>query len=181
MYRDLELEARDRLPSACELHERAVALGGMSKAFGMAGLRIGWAVVRDPALRERMAELKDYTTICSAAPAELLALIGLRAKEAILARHRARIARNLGLLDAFFQRHRGSFRWVRPKAGTVAFPAFLRPEPPEAFCERLVREAGVMLLPSTVYEYLPPHVRVGFGREGLPEALAGLESFLARP
>lgn len=179
MYRLLEADVRDRLPSACELSERALTLSGMSKAFGLAGIRIGWLVVKDRALRERIAELRDYTTICNAAPSEVLALIGLRAQETILARHRARIAHNMSLLDDFFSRQSASFTWVRPKAGTVGFPAFLRPEPPAEFCARLVREAGVLLLPSTVYDYEPPHLRFGFGREDLPEALNRLEEFLS--
>lgn len=180
MYRFLELEPLDRLPSACELYEKAITLFGMSKAFGMAGTRIGWLVAKDRSLYARMAELKDYTTICNAAPSEVLALIGLRAKEAILSRHRERIARNLKLLDAFFLNHSDSFSWIRPKAGTVGFPGLRTAESPADFCDRLVRTAGVMLLPSTVYEYGPPHVRVGFGRENMPEALRRLEDFLKK-
>jgi aspartate/methionine/tyrosine aminotransferase len=180
MYRFLELEPQDRLPSACELDEKAITLFGMSKAFGMAGTRIGWLVTKDKSLYERMAELKDYTTICSAAPSEVLALIGLRAKETIISRHRDRISRNLKLLDAFFRSRTDSFSWIRPKAGTVGFPGLLRAESPMDFCERLVRTAGVMLLPSTVYEYGQPHLRVGFGRENMPEALCRLEDFLKK-
>lgn len=180
MYRFLEVDPAQRLPSACEVYERSLSLGGMSKAFGMAGLRLGWLVVKDRAVYERLAELRDYTTICNAAPSEVLALMGLRAKDAVLARHRERIVRNLSLLDDFFSRNAESFRWVRPKAGTVGFPALLGNEPPEAFCDRLVREAGVVLLPSSVFEYDPPHVRFGFGRENMPEALARLKEFLGR-
>ncbi|HVE12294.1 MAG TPA: aminotransferase class I/II-fold pyridoxal phosphate-dependent enzyme [Elusimicrobiota bacterium] len=179
MYRFLELDPKDRLPSACELDPKAVSLGGMSKAFGMAGIRVGWLIAQDPALRRRLAELKDYTTICGSAPSEVLALIGLRAKETILARHRERIARNLGLLDGFFRRQARAFGWIRPRAGSIGFAKLLLPEPPDAFCDRLVEKAGVMLLPSTVYGYRSPHVRFGFGRENMPEALARLEQFLS--
>ncbi|MCX5788664.1 MAG: aminotransferase class I/II-fold pyridoxal phosphate-dependent enzyme [Elusimicrobia bacterium] len=178
MYRFLELDPRDRLPSACELYDKAVTLSGMSKAFGMAGIRLGWLITKDRALYERLTQLKDYTTICSSAPSEVLALIGLRAKETITSRHLSRIAGNLRLLDGFFQRNADSFSWIRPKAGTVGFPGFLRTESPADFCERLVQAAGVMLLPSAVYEYESPHVRVGFGRENMPEALNRLEEFL---
>ncbi|MBI3504163.1 MAG: aminotransferase class I/II-fold pyridoxal phosphate-dependent enzyme [Proteobacteria bacterium] len=178
MYRWLELDAKDRLPSACEAYERGMTLSGMSKSFGMAGARIGWLAAKDAALYARLCELKDYTTICSAASSEVLALIGLRAKDRIVARHLERARRNLGVLDAFFERRSRDFSWVRPTAGTIAFPRLLREERADAFCDRLVREAGVMLLPSTVYEYGAAHVRVGFGREKMPEALARLERFL---
>lgn len=179
MYRLLELDEAERLPSACESYDKAIALSGMSKAFGMPGIRIGWLVVKDAALYERLAELKDYTTICSAAPSEVLALIGLRAKEPILARHRERIARNLDLLDAFVERRREDFAWVRPRAGTVGFLAYRGADGVDELCARAVREAGVMVLPSSVYEYDRPHVRVGFGREGMGEALKRFDDFLS--
>ncbi len=178
MYRLLEHDPSHRLPSACELDDGAVALSGMSKSFGLAGLRIGWLIVKDVALYDRLAELKDYTTICSAGPAEVLALMGLRARETILARHRERILRNLKPLDVFFDKHPGAFTWIRPKAGTVGFPGYNRKEPVAEFCERAVREAGVMVLPSTMYEYAAPHFRVGFGRENMPAALERLERLL---
>ncbi len=178
MYRFLEHDPRERLPAACELYDRALTLCGMSKAFGLAGLRLGWLVAKDRAVYDRLCELKDYTTICAAAPSEVLAVIGLRARETLLSRHRARLARNLDLLDGFFARRSRVFGWVRPRAGTIGFASYRGAEPVEAFCERLVREAGVMLLPSTVYEYPSPHVRVGFGRENMPEALARLERSL---
>lgn len=178
MYRLLELSGSARLPSACERSPRAVTLSGVSKTLGLAGLRIGWLVVKDPALYARLCELRDYTTICSAAPAEVLALAGLRASGGILARHRARIARNLELLDGFFARRSGLFSWTRPRAGSVGFPGWLGTEPVSALCDRAVQDAGVMVLPSTVYGYPAPHVRVGFGRERMPEALARFDEFL---
>ena len=122
MYRFLEYDQADRLPSACEVYDKAVTLFGMSKTFGLAGARIGWLVTRDRELFNKMESFKSYTTICSSAPSEVLAIMGLRAKDQIIARHLARIARNLGLLDTFFEDYRDRFEWVRPKAGTIAFP-----------------------------------------------------------
>ena len=49
-----------------------------------------------------------------------------------------------------------------------------------AFCTKLVEEAGIMLLPSSVYDYDDNHVRLGFGRENLRESLKELEEFLDR-
>lgn len=178
MYRWLEYRAEDRLPSACELYDKAVSLCGMSKTFGMAGVRTGWVVTRDEALYAKMASLKDYTTICGSAPSEILSLIALRAKETIVARHLARIERNLALLDAFFCDYQDLFTWVRPRAGTIAFPRLRHAAGAYAFCQKLVAEASIMLLPSTVYDYGDRHLRLGFGRENLPEALAALRKYL---
>lgn len=178
MYRFLELDPADRLPSACELYGKAVSLFGMSKTFGMAGVRLGWLVTKDEALYGRMAALKDYTTICPAAPSEILALIGLRARDAIIAKHRARLQRNLALLDAFFARNSRRFSWLRPKAGTIGFPGLSASQDPAGFCADVIGRAGVMLLPSTVYGYAKPHFRIGFGRENMPEALSRFEACL---
>lgn len=177
MYRWLERDAKDRLPSACEASPTAVALSGMSKTFGLAGLRVGWLVTKDADARRRFAAWKDYTTICGAAPAELLAVMGLRARDRIVRRHLGRIERNLGLLRAFFSERERLFSWVEPKAGTIGF-AGLKGEDPEAFCARVRRDAKVLLLPSTVYSWPSPHVRIGFGRENMPDALSRLSAVL---
>lgn len=177
VYRLLEFDPRDTLPSAVELSARGMSLGVMSKAFGLAGLRVGWLVLRDTELLARFASYKDYTTICNAAPSEILSLIALRAKERVLARSRDILTRNLALLDDFFARRADTFRWVRPKAGSVAFPQLLTGMPVAGFCQRLVETEGVLLLPGDVYDFPGSHFRLGFGRTNMPEALARLERF----
>jgi len=178
MYRGLEHQPSLRLPSACETYEKALTLSGMSKVYGLAGLRIGWLVCCEPELRQRLAAWKDYTTICSSAPSEVLALIGLRSGEHIIERHQTRITRNISLLQTFFERHSRLFNWVRPQAGTVCFPRWKGQMATEALCQRLAQEADIMLLPATVYDYNDAHVRIGFGRENLREGLQELEEFL---
>ncbi|MCJ7623603.1 MAG: aminotransferase class I/II-fold pyridoxal phosphate-dependent enzyme [Anaerolineaceae bacterium] len=178
MYRYLEYDPRDRLPSACELYEKAVTLFGMSKTFGMAGVRIGWLVTQDGALYQKMAEFKDYTTICSSAPSEILSVIALRNRDGIIARHLLRIRRNLGLLDAFFEEYQDTFAWVRPRAGTIAFPRLKGELSALDFCQDLVTKADTMLLPAVVYDYDDSHFRLGFGRENMPAALEWLRGYL---
>lgn len=180
MYRFLELSGSDRLPSGCELYDKAISLFGMSKTFGMAGVRIGWLVTKDKETYNRMAIFKDYTTICSSAPSEILSLIALRAKDKIVGNHLKRINRNLSLLDKFFSDHQDKFEWIRPKAGTICFPKLKTKTTSQEFCQKVVNEAGIMLLPSTVYDYDDRHFRVGFGRENMPEALSKLEEYLSK-
>ena len=99
----------------------------MSKSFAMAGLRIGWLATRDRELLARCAAFKDYTTICSSAPSEILALIGLRARDRALARSRGIVAANIDLLDAFFDDWADRFSWVRPRGGSIGFPRLTVP------------------------------------------------------
>ncbi len=175
VYRFLEHDA-PRLPPAATRHDRAVSLGVMSKAFGLAGLRVGWIATRDSALRTRVAAMKDYTTICNSAPSEVLALIGLRSRERLVARARAIVVRNLETLDRFFADNGDRFAWSRPAAGSVCFP-LLRDMDVDAFCAALVEAEGVLLLPASQFGYAGNHFRLGYGRRDMAEGLARLERF----
>jgi aspartate/methionine/tyrosine aminotransferase len=176
VYRELEHHPADRLPAACDLLPTAVSLGSISKSYGLPGLRLGWLVTRDARLRERLLALKDYTTICSSAPSEVLTAVALRHREVLLERNLGLVQRNLALLDDFLRRHADSFQWVRPTASPIGFPRVSGLGAVDELCARLA-EAGVLLLPGSVYD-APDHVRVGFGRANLPEALAQLERAL---
>ena len=88
VYRGLELEVPS-LPQATDLSGTALSLNVMSKAYGLPGLRIGWIACRDRAVLDRLERAKHYTTICNSAPSEVLALIGLRARERLLERNRS--------------------------------------------------------------------------------------------
>ena len=177
VYRESEYAAEDRLPAACDLDRHAVSLGVMSKTYGLAGLRIGWIATRDVGVYERLAALKDYTTICNSAPSEFLAELALRHRQALIERNVGIITDNLTLVDKFFRRHHSLFSWERPKAGPIAFPRLLDGES-DQFCERVVQEAGVLLLPGTVFGDVDNHFRIGFGRSDAAEGLARLEAYL---
>jgi aspartate/methionine/tyrosine aminotransferase len=135
-------------------------------------------VTRDRDLLMRCSAFKDYTTICSSAPAEILALIALRARDVVLARSRRIVGDNLGQLDRFFADHADRFAWVRPRGGSIGFPRLLDAESIDRFAERLVETEGVLLLPGSQFGVTGNHFRIGFGREDLPTALAGLERFI---
>jgi aspartate/methionine/tyrosine aminotransferase len=151
----------------------------LSKPFGLAGLRVGWIALRDRALRHRLSTFKDYLTICSSAPSEILAIIALRAKEKLLARNRAIILENLGLLDDFFHRHSSMFEWVRPRAGLVAFPRMRSALSVDDFAAQLVEATGVLIVPESVFDHKGNHFRIGLGRKNMPEALLRLENFVS--
>lgn len=179
VYRGLELDPASRLPAAADRSARAVSLGVMSKAYGLAGLRIGWVATRNATLLRRVAALKDYTSICNAAPSEVLALVALRAHDRVLERGMTIVRANLARLDEFFARHADRLSWVRPNAGSVGFPG-LRDGDAGAFAEALVRDTGVLLLPGALFGADPAHFRIGFGRADMPDALARLEAYLTR-
>lgn len=171
MYRYLEVGPETTLPAACDLYSGAISLSGLSKSYGLPGLRIGWLATRYLGLLERVSVLKDYTTICNSAPSEILGIIALRNRLKIVADQLVRVRRNLALLDDFFDHYAAIFEWKRPGGGSICFPRMLSVEDTEQFCERLVQDTGIMLLPSSMFQFGNHHVRVGFGREDLPEVI----------
>lgn len=180
VYRGLEHDPASRLPAAVDRYEHAVSLGVMSKAYALAGLRIGWLAARDPGLLAEAARIKDYTTICNSAPSEVLALIGLRARERVVARSLAILASNLVQLDRFFEEFAEVLCWVRPRAGAIGFPRLAARLEVDVLAARLAEECGVLLLPGSVYQHRGNHFRLGFGRRNLPEALARFADFLRK-
>jgi aspartate/methionine/tyrosine aminotransferase len=179
MYRGLEFDPADRLSSGCDLYERAISLCGLSKTYGLPGLRVGWLALQDVALRDRILGWKDYTTICASAPSEALAQIALSTGETLAARSVQIVRDNLGLADPFFARWREVFRWNPPLAGSVALVG-LRSGSAMAFCQQLLGEQGVLLLPSGGLGFGDGHVRFGFGRLAFPVALDQLDRYLSR-
>jgi len=97
------------------------------------------------------------------------------------------IKRNLEFLDNFFNEYSEFFSWIRPKAGTVCFPRLLDTKTTRTwglglgsytFCEKIRKDAGILLLPSDVYDYGDKHFRIGFGRKNMPEVLSKFEDYL---
>lgn len=178
MYRFLEVDDKTTLPAACEHYEKAVSLFGLSKTFGLPGLRVGWLATQNTNLLDKISSLKDYTTICSSAPSELLALIAVRHKNRIIDQQRERLHNNLAVLDVFFREYSTHFRWNRPEGGSICLPRILFSGTAGEFCDKLVKKTGIMLVPSEMFNYGNRHVRIGFGRDNLPEVLERFEAYL---
>ncbi len=178
VYKFLEYSETNRLPSACDIYDKGISIGVMSKAFGLAGLRIGWIATKDKALYEGIASFKNYTTICNSALSEFFATLALRNRTIIINRNLEIIANNLILLDDFFNNYGDFFNWIKPKAGSIAFPRLLANIGVEVFCLNLLKEKSVLLMPSTNYDYGDHYFRIGFGRKNMPEALKKLEEYI---
>jgi aspartate/methionine/tyrosine aminotransferase len=178
VYRESEYDPATRLPAGCDYGEHAVSLGVTSKTYGLAGLRIGWIATKNRKIYETMAALKDYTTICNSAPSEFLAEVAMRNRKKLAERNISIIKRNLAVIDELFARHSSLFSWVQPRAGSMAFPRYLGGSVDE-FCDQLVKKAGVLLLPGSVYDDSNNHFRLGLGRKNLPQAVERLEAFLS--
>ncbi|RPJ20688.1 MAG: aminotransferase class I/II-fold pyridoxal phosphate-dependent enzyme [Chloroflexi bacterium] len=179
VYRESEYDPAACLPAACDLGDHAISLGVTSKTYGLAGLRIGWIATKNEKIHERMSGFKDYTTICNSAPSEFLAEVAMRNRYKLSERNLGIIRHNLTVMDGFFARHADLFSWVRPQASSMAFPRYLGGNV-EKFCDELVKKAGVLLLPGSMYDDSHNHFRLGLGRKNLPQAVERLEEFLKK-
>ena len=177
VYRELEHDPSAQLPGACQVYERGVSLGSISKSYGLPGLRIGWLTTRDRRLLQAVLELKYYTTICSSGPSEFLTALALRNRRTLLERNRGIVRRNLPLLASFIEERADLFQWVPPTASPIGFPRVPAEVDTASFCAEVVAATSVLLLPGTVYDE-PRHIRFGFGRENMPVALERLRAYL---
>jgi aspartate/methionine/tyrosine aminotransferase len=185
VYRLLERDPVQRLPQVVDVYERGISLNVMSKAYGLPGLRIGWLACKDRAKLVQFERYKHFLSICNAAPSEMLARIALKAKDKLLHRNRRIIRENLAVLSAFFADYARLFDWREPDGGCIGFIRYKGAEGVEEFTRRLVEEAGVLFLPSSVYRSelgaVPVDcLRVGFGRSHVAAAVAELRAWLER-
>ena len=130
-----------------------------------------------------MERAKHYTTICNSAPSEILARIAIKARERILERNRSIIATNLIAFDAFFAEFRDLFDWTAPDGGCVSYPRYRGNDGVEDFCKNLLADAGVILLPASLFrseltDGPTDRFRIGVGRQHPEEALDAFAAWL---
>lgn len=185
VYRLLELDGSKRITQAADAYEKGLSLNVMSKAYGLPGLRVGWIACQDKDVLQQLERYKHYLSICNSAPSERLAVIALGVRNKILDKNRGLMQSNITKLDDFFADYPALFDWSHPDGSCIAYPKFKGRGGVEAFCENLVHESGVLLLPASIYtselmETPKGHFRIGFGREGLEEGLAAFRNYLER-
>ena len=179
MYLGLLLSGVEELPPVCDVYEKGISLWGMSKSFGLAGLRTGWVATQDEKLVQNILAYKDYLSICNSAPSEILSLIALNHRDAFFKTNIEKIKRNILAFEEFQQKHKNLFpTFILPKAGSTAFVLINYNGTAMEFCDQLVEETGIMAIPSEMFEYSGKYLRIGFGRENFPEILQLLDNYL---
>jgi len=180
VYRGAELEG-PVTPSFWGLTERAVVVNGLSKAYGLPGVRIGWIVgPRDFVLKTW--PYHDYTTISPSVLSDRLARLALSPanREKILQRTRGILRANFPILKEWLEKQAGFFDFLPPAAGAIAFAAYHEDVNSTDLANRLIREKSVLVVPGDQFE-MDRHLRFGFGSEAgyLKAGLARVEELLA--
>ena len=169
IYRGAEPDGADT-PTVWGRYERTLVTSGLSKAYGLPGLRIGW-VVGPPATIEALWAVHDYTTIAPGAASDRLARIALTAgrRDRILARTRGIIASNYAILRRWIAQREPALWHAEPEAGAIAFLRYAHRIGSTALAERLRDERSVLVVPGDHFG-MDGYVRIGFGGE--PHALS---------
>ena len=179
VYRGIELDPKDKLPSASEIYSNAISLGVMSKSFGCAGLRIGWVSSQNPDLLEKLGKFKHYLSICNSAPSEWLATKILKNRNRIIVENTQLVKENYELVKKYFTEHNKLFQWAEPKGGCTAYPKYLGKDNILDVADKLIKDKGVVILPSWVYEQDNQHFRISFGRKNCQESLKHFSDFFS--
>jgi hypothetical protein len=181
IYRGAELD-RSLTPSFWGRYDKLVVTSGLSKAFGLPGLRIGW-VVAPQRLIEKLWIHHDYTTLTPGALSERLASLALNPlrRDAILGRTRAILRRNLPVLEEWIHSHGELFDYVPPAAGAIALVKYDLPIRSTALIDRIRKDQSVLLVPGEQLG-LGKYLRFGYGSDVgfMLKGLARIDDTLAR-
>ena len=168
IYRGAELDGVET-PTAWGRYERVIVTSGLSKAFALPGLRIGWAVA-PPAVIDELWGVHDYTTIAPGAINDRLARIALapQRRELLLARTRGILRTNYPTLKRWIERRAATLTHVPPEAGAIALVRYSHRIGSTALVERIRDEQSVLVVPGDHFE-MDGFLRIGFGCD--PELL----------
>lgn len=173
IYRGAELQGDETSPTFWGRYEKTVVTGGLSKAFGLPGLRIGWIVAPEELIRELWVH-HDYTTLAPGMLSDHLAAVALEPsrREEILARTRRILRRHLPRLEDWLASHDGFFRWTPPVAGAILYAEYDHPIGSTELVERIRKEQSVLLVPGDMFG-LERGIRFGYGYD-IDATLEGL-------
>ncbi|MGA2460117.1 MAG: aminotransferase class I/II-fold pyridoxal phosphate-dependent enzyme [Candidatus Bathyarchaeia archaeon] len=144
-------------------YDRVIVTGGLSKAYGLPGLRVGWAVTK-PDLAAKLWAYHDYTTICPTALSDFIARKVLQPdkRTMVLSRTRRILQENLPIVTEWVRRQQGRFSLMAPKAGAIAFVRYFIKINSTKLAERLVREKSTLIVPGDQFG-LDHYIRIGYG------------------
>lgn len=169
-------------------YKNTIVTGSMSKAYSLAGIRLGWIASRDSSIIEAISTARDYTTISVSQLDDQVAQYALNQSvlHSLLGRNIRLAKTNLAILDNVVSKHKGTIEWVKPNAGTTALLTFKKENgklvDDETLCKDLLEKTKVMLVPARrcFGEEFGGAVRIGYVCETavLEEALGKLDKYI---
>lgn len=177
VYRGTDQEGDGSTVSIADLYEKGISTASMSKAYSLAGLRLGW-ITGPVDLLHAVSIHRDYNTISVGMLDDHFACIALENRDKILARSQKISRTNLAILSDWVDSE-PLITWVKPKSGTTALLKYDLPMTSEEFCTRLLEQTGVMLTPGSAMD-MEGTLRIGYcnGSDILSEGLKRMSGFL---
>jgi len=157
-------EVRDSItPTFWGRYDKLLITSGLSKAFGLPGLRIGWIVAPAKTIAQ-LCRYRDYTTLTPTFLSDRLARVVMEParREQVLERTRTIIRRNLPRLESWIRSHRDILTYIPPVAGAITFFRYKLPISSAALFDRLRKERSVLITPGDHFG-VGRYIRVGFG------------------
>lgn len=160
--------------SIATLYEKGISTSSVSKAYGLAGLRLGWIATPDKSVIEECSKRRDYSTICVSSVNDILANWALSNRHKLLEANKRMCVEQLDILDKFVQASNGALTYVKPQAGTTVFVKITGCSDTEAFCRELANQYKTLAVPGETFGY-PGYLRIGYANHR-SELIAGLEN-----
>lgn len=178
VYRHLSQED-DWCPSIVDLYEKGISVSSMSKAFSLAGLRLGWIATHDMSVVKSCLSHRDYNLVSCGVFDEMLAAAALKHSDKLLERSRKIVRENLQILDDWV----GSephVSYVKPQAGTTALVYYDLDISSYEFCEEMYKKTGAFVTPGDCFE-VPHSMRIGYayGKQDLIDGLKAISEYIA--
>jgi aspartate/methionine/tyrosine aminotransferase len=183
VYRSAASDPASGPSPVVEIYEQGISIDAVSKGFGLPGLRVGWILCRDQGLFAKVLPVKSALSSCLAKPSEVLAHIALKAETRIVQRNRGIAHVNRERLLTLLRRHSELFDLPIATDIAMAFPRYRGSDGADYFARRLARDAGVLVLPSTLWQsplatVSADHLRIGLGGVAVGSALMALDDYL---
>ncbi|WP_166416730.1 aminotransferase [Cochlodiniinecator piscidefendens] len=179
VYRGTDQDGDGMTISIADLYEKGISTAGMSKAYSLAGLRLGW-IAGPKDIIEAVTIHRDYDTISVGMIDDHFAALALENRDQVLTRSQAITRGNLVILEAWVAKE-PKISWVKPRSGTTALLKYDLPMSSRDFCVALLKETGVMFTPGSALG-VEGYVRIGYanGPDVLRAGLAKVSAFLAQ-
>jgi len=182
VYRGAEVTADRPSPTFWGRYPKTIVTAGLSKAFGLPGLRIGW-IVAPPAQAAKSWSYQDYTTLTPSMLSDRLARTALEPgkREWVLARTREILRRQLPVLEEWIRRHGDFLEYIPPLAGAIALVKYRLPIGSAALFDRLRLEKSVLITPGAHFG-IGKYLRIGYGYDPgkLQEGLRRIAELLTK-
>ncbi len=159
-------------------YHKSIIVSVMSKSFGLAGLRLGWAISPDAKLLANLLAYKAQSSICTSLIDEQLALIALQNSATIIEQNRQQLKYNVELFQGFIHKYPTLFQWVKPQAGLMTLVKFTGDNALTTWLADFTQSTGVLLLPSHLFGLNGNYFRLGLGQKDFAQGVQLLDNYV---